>query len=83
MKQSVQIRSPESVLPLMRNWRNRRQENFITITLNGAHEVIKVHHVSKGLVNRTIAHPRECFYPAVRDMAVFIQSPQNGYGDVA
>jgi DNA repair protein RadC len=34
--------------------------------------VIKVHHITKGLVNRTIIHPRECFYPAVRDMAVAV-----------
>jgi DNA repair protein RadC len=84
MKQVVQIKSPESVLPLMRNWQNRRQENFLTITLNGAHEVIKVHHVTKGLVNKTIVHPRECFYPAVRDMAVaviFVHNHPSGTSD--
>jgi DNA repair protein RadC len=72
MKQAVQVRNPTSILPLMHRWRKRRQENFLTITLNGAHEVIKVHHVSKGLVNKTIVHPRECFYPAIKDMAVAV-----------
>ena len=41
----------------------------MAVTLNGAHEVIRVHHVTKGLVNRTIVHPRECFLPAVKDYA--------------
>ena len=69
MKEAIQIRSPESVLPLMRRWKNRRQENFLTITLNGSHEIIKIHHITKGLVNRTIVHPRECLYPAIKDLA--------------
>jgi DNA repair protein RadC len=72
MRAPIKIKSPESVLPLLRNWKNRRQENFLTITLNGAHEVIKVHHISKGLVNKTIVHPRECFYPAIKDLAVAV-----------
>ena len=72
MKNSVQIKNPESVLPFLRRWKNCKQENFLTITLNGVHEVIKVHHVSKGLVNKTIVHPRECFHPAVKDMAVAV-----------
>ena len=72
MKIPISIRSPESVLPLLYRWKNRRQENFLAITLNGAHEVIKLHHISKGLVNRTIVHPRECFNPALRDYAVAV-----------
>jgi len=41
----------------------------LAVTLNGAHEVIKVHHITKGLVNRTVVHPRECFCPAIKDYA--------------
>jgi DNA repair protein RadC len=72
MKNAVQIKNPESVLPLLRKWKKCKQENFLTITLNGAHEVIKVHHISKGLANKTIVHPRECFPPAVKDLAVAV-----------
>jgi len=81
MKESIPIKSPESVLPLLRRWKNRRQENFLTITLNGAHEVIKIHHITMGLVNRTIVHPRECFYPAIKDLAsavIFIHNHPSG-----
>jgi DNA repair protein RadC len=79
--QPTQIKSPESVLPLIKRWQKRKQENFLTITLNGAHEVIKIHHVSKGLVNRTIVHPRECFYPSIRDLAtavIFVHNHPSG-----
>ena len=39
-------------------------------SLNGAHEIIKVHIISIGLINRTVVHPREVFYPAIIDGAV-------------
>jgi len=70
--QATQIKSPECVLPLLRRWQNRRQENFLAITLNGSHQVIKIHHITKGLANRTIIHPRECFYPTIKDYAVSV-----------
>jgi len=71
------IKSPVDVLPLLKRWRNCRQENFIVLTLNGEHAVIKVHHISKGLVNKTIVHPRECYYPAIKDNAVAVLFAHN------
>jgi DNA repair protein RadC len=82
----TQIKGPLSVLPLLRKWQNCKQENFLTITLNGAHEVIKIHHISKGLVNKTIVHPRECFCPAIKDLAVaviFIHNHPSGSTDAS
>lgn len=51
---------------------NKTQEHFVVITVNGAHQIIKSHVITMGLVNRTIVHPREVFYPAVKDKAVAI-----------
>jgi len=65
----TRIRCPEDICGVVGSWARRREENFLAVTLNGAHEVIRVHHVTKGLVNRTIVHPRECFLPAVKDYA--------------
>ena len=56
-----QIIFPSDVYPLIRHYGNRQQEYFLAISLNGAHEVIAVHVVSIGLVNHTLAHPREVF----------------------
>ena len=81
MKEAIQIKRPESILPLMKRWQKQKQENFLTITLNGAHEVIKIHHITKGLINRTIVHPRECFYPTIKDLAsavIFVHNHPSG-----
>jgi DNA repair protein RadC len=73
----VRIKHPSDLSDLLVNYRNKRQEHFLVVTLNGAHEIIKLHVVSKGLANRTIIHPRECFYPAIKDNAVAIMFVHN------
>jgi DNA repair protein RadC len=43
-----------------------------------------VHHITKGLVNKTMAHPRECFCPAIRDCATAVAFVHNHpSGDVS
>ena len=74
--QNQESRSPVS-LPIhaaqaMRKWKSRRQESFITITLDGSHRVIKARAVTTGLANKTIAHPREVFFPAIKDNAAAV-----------
>ncbi len=56
-----QIIFPGDVYPLIRHYGSRPQEYFLSISLNGAHEVISVNVVSIGLVNHTLVHPREVF----------------------
>jgi len=73
----TRIRSPEDVFDVVRSWARRREENFLAVTMNGKHEVIKVHHVTKGLVNKTIVHPRECFFPAIKDYATSVAFVHN------
>ncbi len=48
---------------------NRKQEYFLCITLNGANEIINTHVVTKGILNKTIIHPREIFALALEDRA--------------
>lgn len=64
-----QVSFPRDVLPLVRHMTQKPQENFITLTLNGAHEVINLRIVSVGLVNRTVVHPREVYWGAITDRA--------------
>ncbi|MDR2094666.1 MAG: DNA repair protein RadC [Treponema sp.] len=66
----MRITGPQDTYTLLKDYRGRRQEHFIVITLDASHNVIKRHVVTKGLVNRTIVHPREVLYHAVRDFAV-------------
>jgi len=77
MKQQIKIKTPEDILLIINKWKKRREENFLAITLNGAHIVIRIHHITKGLLNRTIVHPRECFFPAIRDYCASIAFVHN------
>ncbi|MCL2832908.1 MAG: DNA repair protein RadC [Treponema sp.] len=63
----VRIRYPSDCYNIVRHYASRKQEMFISISLNGSHEVIAVRVVSKGLVNRTIVHPREVFADPLTD----------------
>lgn len=65
----LKITTPADVLPLIRHYADRRQEHFLTITINGANEVLNVRVISIGLVDRTPVHPREVFADAVADRA--------------
>jgi DNA repair protein RadC len=63
------IRNPADIHNLLRHHADRRQERFLCLSLNGAHEVIAVRVVTIGLVNRTIVHPREVFADPILDRA--------------
>jgi DNA repair protein RadC len=65
----VRIRHPLDAFQLIRHYADRRQERFICLSLNGAHEVLAVRVVTVGLVNRTIVHPREVFSDPIQDRA--------------
>jgi DNA repair protein RadC len=62
---NYRIRQPGDAVPLLQHYADRPQEHFLTVTLNGAHEVTAIRVVSVGLVNRTLVHPREVFADAV------------------
>ncbi|MDD5077045.1 MAG: DNA repair protein RadC, partial [Sphaerochaetaceae bacterium] len=67
-----QIIFPKDVFPLIRHYGNRNQEHFLTISLNGAHEVVTIQVVSIGLVNHTLVHPREVFADPLRQRATAV-----------
>ena len=72
-KEKVQrIRYPADILPLVETYAKRKQEYFLAITLDGAHVPIKKNVISRGLVNRTIIHPREVYRKAISQNAVAI-----------
>ncbi|MFP4384879.1 MAG: RadC family protein [Spirochaetia bacterium] len=66
------IRQPGDVYTIVQHFTDRKQEHFITLSLNGAQEVQAVRTVSVGLVNRTIVHPREVFADPLTDRAASI-----------
>ena len=67
--EGVKISTPADVLPLIRHFADRKQEHFLSITINGANEVLNVRVVSIGLIDRSPVHPREVFADALTDRA--------------
>jgi DNA repair protein RadC len=71
------IRHPGDIFNTVRHFADRRQERFICLSLNGAHELLKARTVTLGLVNRTIVHPREVFADPLLDRASAIAVAHN------
>lgn len=73
----VMIRHPGDIYALIRHHADRRQERFLCISLNGAHEVLAIRIVTIGLVNKTIVHPREVFSDPLLDRASAVAVAHN------
>jgi DNA repair protein RadC len=71
------IKHPADIFNTVRHFADRRQERFICLSMNGAHELIAVRTVTLGLVNKTIVHPREVFSDPLRDRASAIAVAHN------
>jgi DNA repair protein RadC len=63
---------PRDVLPLINHYADRKQEYFLCLSLNGAHEVLASRVVSVGLVNKALVHPREVFADPLSDRAAAV-----------
>ena len=67
--EGTKIETPADLLPLIRHYADRKQEHFISASINGANEIMNIRVVSIGLVDRTSVHPREVFADALSDRA--------------
>ena len=66
------IKSPRDIVPFVKNYAVCEKEHFLLVTLNGGHEIIQIHVITVGTLNRTLIHPREVFTVAMRDNAAAI-----------
>lgn len=66
------IRTATELLPFVRHYTMKKQEHFLCITLNGAHEIIQIHCISIGTSNAAFIHPREVFSDAIKENAAAI-----------
>lgn len=67
--EGTKIETPADILPLIHHYADRKQEHFISTSINGANEVMNIRVVSIGLVDSTSVHPREVFADAMTDRA--------------
>ena len=63
------IKMPEDVENALTMYATARKEVFLVLTLDGGGRLVKVHEVSRGLINRCLVHPREVFQVALADDA--------------
>ena len=66
------VKKPEDVVPFVMSYAVNTKEHFLLVTLNGGHEIIQIHVISVGTLNRTLIHPREIYSTAMRENAAAI-----------
>ena len=63
------INAPKDVIPFLQHYTLMPTEHFITVTVNGAKEILSTRFVSVGTINKDLIHPREVFANAVSEYA--------------
>ena len=63
------INSAEDLIPFVRNYAVSTKEHFLAITLTGGHEIIQIHVISVGTLDKTLIHPRDIFSVAIKENA--------------
>lgn len=66
------IDSPEKAVEQLADIRNKKQEHFVVMTLDGANRLIAKRTISIGTLNSSLVHPREVFADAITDRAASI-----------
>jgi DNA repair protein RadC len=66
------IDSAESAVKQLEFIRDKKQEHFVMLTLDGANRLINVHTITIGTLTASLVHPREVFAPAIEDRAASI-----------
>jgi len=66
------IDTPERAAEQMRHIKDKKQEHFVMLTLDGARRLIKCRTITIGTLTASLVHPREVFAPAIEDRAASI-----------
>jgi DNA repair protein RadC len=66
------ITSAEDVYSELKSFTNKKQEYFLSITLDGASHIINTRTVFIGTLNQSLVHPREVFADAIADRSAGI-----------
>ena len=65
----MKIRLAADLVPYLLQYTLKKKEHFISVTLNGANEIISIRCVSIGIIDAAHVHPREVFADAISDRA--------------
>jgi len=84
IKDRIKVKNVEDVVRLVEELKDKKQEYFLSLTLDGASNLIQKRTVFIGTLNHSIVHPREVFADAISDRAAGIFFVHNHpSGDVA
>ena len=72
IKQNKKITCAEDIYDELQEYKNKKQEYFIVITIDGASHIIEKRVVFIGTLNHSLIHPREIFADALTDRAAAI-----------
>ena len=79
-KTGTLIHSVDDVTMILSDIRDKKQEHFVLLTIDGAGRLIDRHIVSIGTVNASLIHPRDVFALALQDNAASIIVAHNHPG---
>lgn len=74
------IDSPEKAAELLKDIRDKKQEYFVCLTLDGANRLIAKRIITIGTLSASLVHPREVFADAITDRAASIIVAHNHPG---
>ncbi|PIP20146.1 MAG: hypothetical protein COX40_06350 [Candidatus Omnitrophica bacterium CG23_combo_of_CG06-09_8_20_14_all_40_11] len=81
IKEGVKVENPKDILPLVQEYKDKKQEYFVCMTLDGAGNLIQSRVVSIGTIEQSLVHPREIFADAISDRAagvIFVHNHPTG-----
>ncbi len=80
-EEEEKINNAKDVEKIVSDLKDKKQEYFVILTLDGANNLIQKHTVFVGTLNQSIVHPREIFANAVADRAasiIFVHNHPSG-----
>ena len=81
IKDGIKVKNVDDVMRLTEELRDKKQEYFLSLTLDGASNLIQKRTVFIGTLNHSIVHPREVFADAIGDRAagiIFVHNHPSG-----
>jgi DNA repair protein RadC len=81
-KERLTVQSPEDIVRHFKTkFRDLLQEEFWVFPLNATNRLLEPKQISKGILNSSLAHPRECFREAITQAAaavIFVHNHPSG-----
>lgn len=76
-KTGVIVESTQDMINLLADFRDKKQEHFVVLTLDGANRLIERRIITVGTLTENLVHPREVFADAISDRAASIVVAHN------